>query len=176
MHKLFRVFAHEPAQPGMIGTGAVFIEAERGSVLSPGEQEAIADGRSASHIPIPVVDRWCAENVISVPLENSAVGQGEKCHAALVILLVIEGPEIGSRAWARSERRVIALQNFINPFPIQILSPHVSKNSVLKNRSLTVINVILTYPVNCAFYTTTQRIVGQFVIVGSSAGRNQMLI
>src|SRR6476620_11718643 len=122
-HKQLRVLAHEPTEAGVIGAGAVFVETERGSVLSPREQETIAHGRSGSHIPTCVVDRWCAENVVSVSLENSAVGQGEKCHAALVILLIIEGPEIGSRAWAGSERRVIALQNLINPCPIQILSP-----------------------------------------------------
>src|SRR6476469_10227712 len=142
----------------MIGAGAIFVEAERGSVLPPGEQETIADDRSGSQVPICVVDRWCAENVVSVFLENRTVGLGEMCHAALVILLKIESPETGVL-----HRTIPTLQNFINPFPIHILSPHIAKYAVLKNRSLAFINVILTHPVNCAFYAATQRIVVQLV-------------
>src|SRR6266540_761501 len=169
VHKELGVFAHEPAKPGMIGTGAVFIEAERGSVLSPGEQEAITDDRSFSRVPSYVVDRWCAENVVSVSLENGAVGLSKKCHAALVILLVIEGPETGVLHCA-----IPTLQNFINPFPIQIPSPDVAKYAILKNRPFAFINIILTYPVNYAFYASTQSIEGEFVTVGAGAGRNQM--
>jgi hypothetical protein len=99
-----RIFAHEPAQAGMIGPCPILVESEIGRPLASGEQEAIAILRGSSLSPVGrrAKDGGFAEHVVAVVFENGGLADrrivGQMGDAAFMILLKIEGLGIGPRA------------------------------------------------------------------------------
>jgi hypothetical protein len=89
--KELRVFAHEPAKLRIVSPCPVFVEPEHGRLFPSREQETIADDGGRSQSVIRRVNRRRAEDVVSVLLQNGAIGVGQVYDAAFVVLLVIEG-------------------------------------------------------------------------------------
>ena len=68
-----RVFAHEPAQAGVINSRSILVNPC--SVVFPaGEQKPVAVGAGCSDGPVRCVDRGGTEGVVAIPLDDGLLG------------------------------------------------------------------------------------------------------
>ncbi len=109
------VFAHEAAQAGMIGPGAILVEAEIGNPLPAGEEipvvdHGVAKGRSPPRITRDrrPVDLRCAKGIVAILLDHITVNA---CHRA-------RAPKPILKRKLRSTV-VASRDNFIHSQPIQ---------------------------------------------------------
>ena len=114
-----RIFAHEPAQAGMISSSTVFVELETSivpccsgcRVLSAGKQEAIVKGGMVNFNISAAVECGFAKHVVFVFFYHSSASIGEVRDAALMVLLVVKRPVV-----CRNRSH----QNLVDPFAIEV--------------------------------------------------------
>ena len=126
--------------------------------ISAGKKETVAVGTACSHSPVRCVDAGSSERIVTVTLDNSAVGVCEVGHAAFMILLrEIPVPLVVCAVCA-------ALNDFIDAFSIQVKSNQDIVFVVFQNRLLPVVKIIGSDGiVDRAFHATAQRVVAEIV-------------